>query len=122
MDWVGHHADIAQWGIDRDTSGPVSFEGYAPFEPDGIYDSPKTYRFTCRYTDGIEMTVADSSQVRAVPPGTARTGRDLGWTAGRYEASSPAIRDSKIEAGELRLRSPGHQRDFIACVKTVTRH
>ncbi|NLC81010.1 MAG: Gfo/Idh/MocA family oxidoreductase [Lentisphaerae bacterium] len=117
MDWIGHHADIAQWGLGRDTTGPVSFEGYAPFEPDGIYDSPKTYRYTCRYADGVELTVADSSQVKS---GTTWYGENGAWIwvdRGRYDASSPAIRDSKIEAGELRLRSPGHQRDFIACVK-----
>jgi len=37
---------------------------------------------------------------------------------GHFDASTPKIRDSKIEAGELRLRSPGHQRNFIDCVKT----
>jgi predicted dehydrogenase len=117
MDWIGHHADIAQWGLDRDTSGPVSFEGYAPFEPEGIYDSPKTYRCTCRYADGIELVVADSSQISM---GTKWYGANGDWVhvdRGHFEASSPKIRDSKIEAGELRLRSPGHQRNFIDCVK-----
>jgi len=118
MDWIGHHADIAQWGLNRDTSGPVSFEGYAPFEPDGIYDSPKTYRYTCRYADGIELVVADSSQIKS---GTTWYGENGAWVyvdRGHFDASSPTIRDSKIEAGELRLRSPGHQRNFIDCVKT----
>jgi predicted dehydrogenase len=117
MDWIGHHADIAQWGLARDTSGPVSIEGYAPFEPDGIYDSPKTYRYTCRYADGIELTVADSSQVKG---GTTWYGENGEWVyvnRGQFDASTPKIRDSKIEAGELRLRSPGHQRNFIDCVK-----
>jgi predicted dehydrogenase len=117
MDWIGHHADIAQWGLGRDLSGPVSFEGYAPFEPEGIYDSPKTYRYTGRYADGVELTVADSSQVQS---GTTWYGENNDWIhvdRGHFEASTPKIRDSKIEAGELRLRSPGHQRNFIDCVK-----
>ena len=117
MDWIGHHADIAQWGLNRDQSGPVSFEGYAPFEPEGIYDSPKTYRCTCRYADGIELTVADSTQVKS---GTTWYGENGDWVhvdRGHFEASTPQLRDSKIEAGELRLRSPGHQRNFIDCVK-----
>ncbi len=117
MDWIGHHADIAQWGLARDTSGPVSIEGFAPFEPEGIYDSPKTYRYTCRYADGIELTVADSSQVKS---GATWYGENGDWVwvdRGRFDASTPKIRDSKIEAGELRLRSPGHQRQFIDCVK-----
>ncbi|HOR98555.1 MAG TPA: Gfo/Idh/MocA family oxidoreductase [Kiritimatiellia bacterium] len=118
MDWIGHHADIAQWGLDRDTSGPVAFEGYAPFEADGIFDSPKTYRFSCRYADGVEMTVADSRQVKS---GTTWYGENGEWVwvdRGRFDASTPEIRDSRIEPGELRLHSSGHHRNFIDCVKT----
>ena len=118
MDWIGHHADIAQWGLDRDTSGPVTFEGYAPFEVDGICDSPKTYRFSCRYADGVEMTVADSRQVKS---GTTWYGENGEWVwvdRGRFDASTPEIRDSRIEPGELRLHSPGHHRNFIDCVKS----
>ena len=29
-----------------------------------------------------------------------------------------ALRESRIEAGEIRLKSPGHQRQFIDCVKS----
>ena len=117
MDWIGHHADIAQWGLGRDTSGPVSIEGYAPFEPEGIYDSPKTYRYTCRYADGVELTVADNSQVRSGATWYGEKGDWVWVDRGGFDASTPQIRDSKIEAGELRLRSPGHQRNFIDCVK-----
>ncbi|MGN0847851.1 MAG: Gfo/Idh/MocA family protein [Kiritimatiellia bacterium] len=118
MDWIGHHGDIAQWGLDMDLSGPVSFEGSAPNDRDGIYDTPKTYRIECEYANGVKMVVADQSQVRA---GTKWIGERGDWVwvdRGRYEASTPAIRESPIEAGELRLRSPGHSRNFIDCVKT----
>lgn len=118
MDWIGHHGDIAQWGLDRDCSGPVSFEGYAPYEPEGIYDSPKTYYINCKYADGIELVVADNTHVRS---GTTWHGTNGEWVwvdRGQLEASTPQIRNSKIEAGELRLHSPGHQRQFIDCIKT----
>jgi predicted dehydrogenase len=118
MDWIGHHADIAQWGIGRDATGPVSFEGYAPFEPEGIYDSPKTYRCYCRYADGVELIVADNQQVRSGAKWYGENGDWIWVDRGRYEASTPKIYSSRIEAGELRLRSPGHQRQFIDCVKT----
>ena len=118
MDWIGHHADIAQWGLGRDRSGPVSFEGYAPFEPDGIYDSPKEYYVKCRYADGVELVVANDSKVRA---GTTWYGENGDWiwvNRGNFNASKASIRESRIEAGELRLFSPGHFRNFIDCVKT----
>lgn len=117
LDWIGHHGDIAQWGLDTDFSGPVSFEGTAPDDREGIYDTPKSYRIECEYANGVKMLVANDGQVRH---GTKWIGENGDWvwvTRGRYDASSPAIRDSRIEVGELRLKSPGHCRDFINCVK-----
>lgn len=118
MDWIGHHVDIAQWGLNRDTSGPVLIEGKGDFsQPDGIYDSPPSYRYTCKYADGIELVVADNRQVRS---GTTWFGENGAWVwvdRGRIEASSPAILNSRIGAGEVRFHSPGHHRQFIDCVK-----
>ncbi len=118
MDWVGHHGDIAQWGLDTDLSGPVSFDGTAPDDREGIYDTPKTYRIECAYANGVQLVVADETQVRL---GTKWIGENGDWVwvdRGRSAASSPAIFNSPIEAGELRFRSPGHSRNFIDCVKT----
>jgi predicted dehydrogenase len=33
MDWIGHHCDIAHWGLDFDNSGPSEIEGTANFPP-----------------------------------------------------------------------------------------
>jgi len=118
MDWIGHHADIAQWGLGRDTSGPVSIEGYAPYEPEGIYDSFKSYQYTGRYSDGVEIFVGDNSKCRSGATWYGEKGDWVWVDRGRYEASSPKIFESRIEANEIRLRSPGHQREFINCVKT----
>lgn len=118
MDWVGHHGDIAQWGLGTDLSGPVAFEGSAPNDREGIYDTPKSYRIECTYANGVKMIVADSQQVRS---GTKWIGSAGDWVwvdRGRYEASSLTIQDSRIEAGEIHLKSPGHWRQFIDCVKT----
>ncbi len=117
LDWVGHHGDIAQWGLDTDFSGPVSFEGTAPDDREGIYDTPKSYRIECEYASGVKMLVANDGQVRHGTKWIGENG-DWVWVArGRFDASSPAIRDSRIEVGELRLKSPGHVRNFIDCVK-----
>jgi len=117
LDWVGHHGDIAQWGLDTDLSGPVSFEGTAPDDREGIYDTPKSYRIECEYANGVKMTVADGGQVRGGTKWIGETGAWVWVTRGRFDASTPALRDSRIEAGELRLKSPGHSREFIDCVK-----
>ncbi len=118
MDWIGHHADIAQWGLGRDQSGPTSFKGYCPFEPDYIFDSPTSYRYTGTYSDGIEIVVADHHQVRSGTTWFNENGEWVTVNRGRFDASTPQIRDSKIEAGEIRFRSEGHQKEFVKCVKT----
>ena len=116
MDWIGHHADIAQWGLGMDRSGPVSFKGFAAYEPDGIYDSFTQYHVECKYANGIELAVA--SDVRGGLRWIGEKGDWIWVDRGRFEASNPAIWDSKIEPGELHIESNGHQRDFIDAVKT----
>ena len=116
MDWIGHHCDIAQWGLDRDLSGPVSFKGFAPFEPEGgIYDSFKSYHVECRYADGIEMAIA--SDVRGGCKWYGENGDWIWVNRGALEASRNSIKESKTEPGELHLESCGHQRDFIDAIK-----
>ena len=48
-------------------------------------------------------------------------GADGSWISvdrGRLSASSDKLLESRVEAGELRFESNGHQRDFIDAVKT----
>ena len=119
MDWIGHHGDIAQWGLGTDLSGPVSFEGSAPYDREGIYDTPKSYKIECEYANGVKMTVANDGN--GVKMGTKWIGENGEWVwvnRGQFDASSRALRGSRIEAGEIRLKSPGHQREFIDCVKS----
>ena len=118
MDWIGHHADIAQWGLGCDTSGPVTIEGYAPYEPQGIYDSFTSYQYTGTYKNGVQIVVGDNSKFRSGATWYGDKGDWVWVDRGRYDASSLQIRDARIEANEIRLRSPGHQREFIDCVKT----
>ena len=33
LDWVGHHVDIAHWGLGFDRSGPSEIEGHGDFPP-----------------------------------------------------------------------------------------
>ena len=31
LDWIGHHCDIAHWGLGFDNSGPSEIEGHGEF-------------------------------------------------------------------------------------------
>ena len=33
LDWIGHHCDIAHWGLDFDNSGPSEIEGSGELPP-----------------------------------------------------------------------------------------
>ncbi|MBM3889898.1 MAG: Gfo/Idh/MocA family oxidoreductase [Verrucomicrobia bacterium] len=119
MDWIGHHGDIAQWGLGTDQSGPVEFEGKGDFTLRGIFDSPTSYRIACRYANGIELIVADAKQQ---PKGMgARWIGEKGWVwvdRSGIDAEPKSLLSEQIGADEQRLYySREHHHDFIECVK-----
>jgi predicted dehydrogenase len=116
-DWAGHHIDIAHWGLGLERTGPVEIEGRGEYPRDGIYNVPMTYKFTCKYADGVEITVANNKQVRQ---GATWYG-EKGWiyvTRGKIEANPPEILHETIGPGEIRLyESRDHVGNFVECVK-----
>ena len=119
-DWAGHHIDIAQWGIGMERSGPIEIMGEAVYPRDGIYNTPVEYDFMCKYANGIEMRVANSSRL---PHGGGATWYgEKGWISvdrGRLEASDPKILAEVIGANEINLyKSDDHVGNFIACVRS----
>ena len=117
-DWAGHHIDICHWGLGLDRTGPVSIEGSGKYPADGLYNAPYSYRFTCKYANGVEVLVADNRQVKQ---GAKWYGED-GWihvNRGGLSAEPASILDEVIGPNETRLyESPGHKRNFLDCVKS----
>ena len=117
-DWAGHHIDIAHWGMGYDTTGPVEIEGKGTYAESGLYDTPYEYRFTCKYRDGVELTVANNSQVAQ---GVKWYG-EKGWIfvrRGRLEADPIDVLKEEIGPGEIHLhRSGDHKQDFLDAIKT----
>ncbi len=115
MDWIGHHNDIAHWGLDMDKSGPVSVEAKNWVFPETeIYDAPMSYDVVSQYEGGIEVVMSSRLVM-----GTKWIGEN-GWihvTRGKIEASNPAWLEPAFAAGEWKAyQTPGHQRNFIDCV------
>ncbi|HXJ75799.1 MAG TPA: Gfo/Idh/MocA family oxidoreductase, partial [Candidatus Dormibacteraeota bacterium] len=59
LDWIGHHGDIAHWGLDFDNSGPLEIEGHGEFPPqDAVWNTCTKYRIELKYPKDVTMTIA----------------------------------------------------------------
>ena len=140
LDWIGHHCDIAHWGMDCDqTGGPVEIEGKGEFPPkDAMWNTATKYRAEATYHNGVKMIIAGGHG--DIAGGTKWIG-DKGWVhvdRGHFDCSNPDFkrtmqerRDGKVvdkvihkelpdELRKVQLqKSPtGHFGNFIECVKS----
>ncbi len=123
LDWIGHHCDIAHWGLGKDDDGPVEIEGVGEFPAkDAVWNTATKYRIESKYADGITMTIAGGhGDIRS---GTKWIGTD-GWVwvdRGGFDASNEEWKKMKRLPEDQRkvslFYSPGHHRNFIDCVKS----
>lgn len=119
MDWVGHHVDIAHWGLGFDYTGPVEIEGWGEYPRQGIWDSPTRYYVKAKYADGTPMDIAGG--FKEIRSGTKWIG-EHGWiwvNRGAQETFPPEIWQERIGPGENRLtKSRDHYQNFLDCVKS----
>jgi predicted dehydrogenase len=136
MDWIGHHCDIAHWGLANpefgcgpdDAVGPLEVSATAEFPAkDEVWNTATKYRVECKYPKNIDVIIAggyDEIQGGAKwigPNGWVRVDR------GSFEASNPDwIREiQKLDKkGDLKVplyNSPGHHREFLDSVKSRKR-
>ncbi len=136
LDWVGHHVDIAHWGLGFDNSGPSEIEGHGEFPaPNALWNTCTKYRVELKYPQDVTMILAGGHN--DIKTGTKWIGTD-GWVwvnrssesndkkskeerAG-FDCSNPDWKKGKHLAEELRkvklYESSNHQRNFIDCVKS----
>jgi predicted dehydrogenase len=123
LDWIGHHCDIAHWGLDFDNNGPSEIEGQGDFPAkDAIFNTATRYRIELKYPRNIDMVIAGGhSDVRG---GVKWIGKD-GWVwvdRGGFDASNPEWKKGKDLPDELRkvklYESRNHYRNFLDCVKS----
>ena len=121
MDWIGHHGDIAHWGMGWEYTGPVEVEGRGEFPTNGIYNSALRYRVTAKYANGTPMVIAGGHpEIRS---GTRWIG-EHGWVyvdRGRFETHPADLVNEVIGPNEIQLyKSTDHYQNFLDCVKTRT--
>jgi predicted dehydrogenase len=123
MDWIGHHCDIAHWGLGFDDTGPMEVEGTGELPPrNAIWNSAQHYRFELKYPHGVTMTIAGGFP--DIKSGTKWIGTE-GWVhvdRGLIECSNPAWSNSDPLPRPLRkvklYTSNNHQQNFLDCIKT----
>ncbi|MDR1817788.1 MAG: Gfo/Idh/MocA family oxidoreductase [Puniceicoccales bacterium] len=115
MDWVGHHVDIAQWGANKDHTGPVKIRPIKAQFGETIYDAERTYEYECVYADGLVMRVNSGNGTKFI----GDTGKWIFVTRGKLSASDPAILNEVIGAEEFHLPPfSNHWTAFIDCLRT----
>jgi predicted dehydrogenase len=123
LDWIGHHCDIAHWGLGFDYSGPSEVEGGGDLPPaKAVWNSAPKYRFELKYPQGITMTIAGGYP--DIKGGVKWIGTE-GWVwvdRGGFDASNPDWKQGKMLPRELRkvklYTSNNHQQNFLDCIKT----
>ncbi len=117
MDWIGHHVDIAHWGLGFDETGPVEIEGWGDFPETGIYNSPTRFFLRAKYADGTPMIIAGGHP--EIRRGTKWIG-EFGWVwcnRGGLETYPSHFIKEYIGPEENRLyKSRDHFQNFLDCV------
>ena len=119
MDWVGHHLDIAHWGLGLEYTGPAEISGHGEFPARGIYNSATRYRVEAVYADGTPFVLAGGHA--DIQSGTKWIG-EYGWVwvdRGGFESQPAHLVNEVIGPNEQRLyRSRDHWQNFLDCVKS----
>ena len=118
-DWGAHHFDIAQWGLGMDGSGPSEI---VPPE------DPKAQRgVKYIYANGVEVIHGQTPfeyQPGKKGHGVTFVGSDGKIFVDRGFLASDPVEIVKQPLGEKDVhlyKSPGHQRDWLNCIKTRKR-
>jgi predicted dehydrogenase len=130
MDWIGHHGDIAHWGLGFDSTGPSEVEGHGEFPaPDALWNTATKYHVECLYRKevtgypvDVHLTIAGGSG--AINMGCKWIGTD-GWVWVDRSGFDASNQDwVKMDALPDSLRkvalydSHDHYRNFLDCVKS----
>ena len=130
MDWIGHHGDIAHWGLGFDHTGPSEVEGHGEFPPaNAVWNTATKYTIECQYKKevtgypvDVTMTIAGGSP--AIAMGTKWIGTD-GWVwvdRSGFDASNPGWVKERIAARRPSARCSSclheHRRNFLDSVKS----
>jgi predicted dehydrogenase len=118
-----HYTDIAQWGLERDDTGPLAYEGTATWKPDAFSETPVTAECYCTYADGIRILLRSSGQfadryIRFVgSEGWIQVDDQTNAVTAQPES---ILRTKSISAGGW-AETGDHVRNWLDCIKSRKR-
>ncbi len=130
LDWIGHHGDIAHWGLGFDLSGPSVVQGFGEFPPaNAAWNVALKYTVECTYRkevtgypNDVSLTIGGGSP--AISMGTKWIGTD-GWVwvdRSGFDASNPEwVKMDSLPDAQRKIplyESSEHRRNFLDCVKS----
>jgi hypothetical protein len=113
-----HIIDLAQLAAGTDATGPTLIEARGQQTPGSLFDAFMSFEFTNTYDEGWRLVGSNEG------PRGLRLEGDRGWIfihvhGCQLEMELAPTGPSEVAAQRVELgRSPGHQRDFIECVKS----
>jgi predicted dehydrogenase len=111
-----HHLDIAQWGLGKDESGPVSAEGTARYNKDAQYEVPDWCEVTFKYADGTTMICGQDQ-----PDGATFEGADgtVHVTRGELKVTPEDLAAGPADDSDVRLyESADHYGNWLDCIQS----
>jgi len=123
LDWIGHHCDIAHWGLGFDNTGPVEVEGQGESPPrSAMWNTCTNYRVNLTYPDGTPMVIAGGhSDIRS---GAKWIGTD-GWVwvdRGGFDCSNELWKEWRSVPEDQRkvklTKSGNHTRNWLDSIRS----
>jgi predicted dehydrogenase len=130
MDWIGHHGDIAHWGLGFDATGPSEVEGVGEFpNATAMWNTATKYNIECLYRKevtgypvDVHITIAGGSG--AINMGTKWIGTD-GWVwvdrSGFDASNQDWVKMDQLPEDLRKIKlyeSAEHRRNFLDSVKS----
>lgn len=124
-DWIGHHGDIANWGMGTEHTGPVTIEGRGIWPDDGLWNAATSYFIECVFAPGASPVAPNGFRMQLsnlFPMGTRFEGSkgtvycDRG---NRLTTDPENLKTVTFGPNDTRLKkSENHAKDFFDCVRS----
>ncbi len=118
-DWGGHHPDIAQWGIDREESGPIRIQNArATWSDHPVWNTATEFYFEAIYDNDVTLVIGNAGKDTGIDFGVTFYCED-GWIRANrhaHDANPESLLRMKLDDKYKLYTSDDHYRNFIDCV------